>query len=952
LLYEPEYEAFDGSGDLWVTSPVNNTVLEYTPSQLTSSGYPTPSVVISMQSFPAGLAFHSGNLWVNSGGKVVEYTTSQLASSGSPTPSIAITISGLNYPAGLSFDGSGDLWVATGEQPGNVLEYTPSQLASSGSPTPDVTIGGLSQPLGLSFDGSGDLWVANSFNDTLVDYTPSQLASSGSPTPNVTISGLSEPRGLAFDGSADLWVTNYINDTFVEYTPSQLASSGSPTPNVTISGSGPRGPWGLSVDGSSDLWVDNSGANTVIEYTPSQLASNGSPNPNVTISSPQYLWNPDPVALDQAGDLWVGNVGNNTVTEYTPSQLASSGSPTPNVTISGSGINSPTGMTFDGSGDLWVTSFYDQAVVEYTPSQLASSGSPTPKVTVSGLNNPEGLAFDASGDLWAGITDANIVVEYTPSQLASSGSPVPHVTISGLTAPHQPSFDSSGDLWVLSTSSFAEYTPSQLTSSGSPIPKVTISGLNSPDGRAFDASGDLWITNSLDSLVEYTPSQLASSGSPTPATTLSGSATGLGSPFGIAIKSSASVPSASELAFTLGPVSEHSTSSTQTILVSIEDSNGNVVTSDTGRSVTLAIETKPESGVLTCTSGLTVTDSNGVATFNGCAISAIGDGYTLIATAAGLTSAVSGSFDISGVTPYPTRIFGIDAIATSLAVSASEFPTTGTAGAVVLARSDFFSDALAGGPLAAAVNGPLLITPGAGMSSTLDSRVQTEIQRVLPTGKTVYILGGDLALSPTIDITLRSLGYSVVREAGADEYATAVDIAKQLGNPSKIFEATGLSFYDALSAVPAAIKEHAAILLTNGSSQAPETATYLAQFPGDARYAIGGPLTAFGADPGATPVYGQDLFNTSAAVATRFFPAPSIFGAATAANFPDALGGGVFMDTGTRSGPLLLVNQSTPLPPEITPYLAGLALGSQGYVFGGPLAVGPAVLTALQSAVG
>jgi hypothetical protein len=227
-----------------------------------------------------------------------------------------------------------------------------------------------------------------------------------------------------------------------------------------------------------------------------------------------------------------------------------------------------------------------------------------------------------------------------------------------------------------------------------------------------------------------------------------------------------------------------------------------------------------------------------------------------------------------------------------------------------------------------------------------------EIERMLPAGGTVYILGGDLALSPNIDTTLEGLGYKVVREPGADEYATAVDIAEALGNPSTLFEATGLRFYDALSAVPAAIREHAAILLTDGSTQAPETAAYLTQHPGDTRYAIGGPFAAYGADPTAIPVYGPDLFNTSAAVATQFFPSASIFGAATAVGFPDALGGGVFMATGGRMGPLLLVNQSTPLPPEITPYLNSLAVGTQGYVFGGPLAVGAAVLAALQAAVG
>jgi hypothetical protein len=304
--------------------------------------------------------------------------------------------------------------------------------------------------------------------------------------------------------------------------------------------------------------------------------------------------------------------------------------------------------------------------------------------------------------------------------------------------------------------------------------------------------------------------------------------------------------------------------------------------------------------------------------------------------------------DPSGVSVPVRRIYGQDAIGTAIAVSQAQFPTAGSARAVVLARSDFFSDALAGGPLAAAVGGPLLITPGAPLSATLDPRVVTEIERVLPSGGTVYVLGGDLALSPTVDNQLRFLGYMVVREAGNDEYATAVDIANQLGDPPTIFEATGLDFSDALSAVPAAIALHGAILLTDGNVQAPETATYLEQAHPSTRYTIGGSLAAGGADPGALNVSGADAFATSAAVASRFFPAATTFGVATGATFPDALAGGGYM--GTVNGPMLLVNPTAPLPAAIAAYLAaGAARFSNGTIFGGPLAVNDSVLLALES---
>jgi hypothetical protein len=240
-------EAFDASGDMWIPNVNANTLVEYTPSQLASSGDPTPAVTISDNagslSETGSVAFdRSGDLWaLNETGTMVKYTPSQLAASGNPTP--AVTISSPGRPYGFAFDGAGDLWVADFSG-STVVEYTPSQLVSSGNPTPAVTIsanaGSLGEPSGVAFDASGDLWVGNVSSNTLVDYTPSQLAASGSPTPAVTISAnagsLNGPFYFAFDAAGDLWVTNTYSNTIAEYTPSQLAASGSPTPADTISG--------------------------------------------------------------------------------------------------------------------------------------------------------------------------------------------------------------------------------------------------------------------------------------------------------------------------------------------------------------------------------------------------------------------------------------------------------------------------------------------------------------------------------------------------------------------------------------------------------------------------------------------------------------------------------------------------------------------------------------------
>jgi putative cell wall-binding protein len=218
-----------------------------------------------------------------------------------------------------------------------------------------------------------------------------------------------------------------------------------------------------------------------------------------------------------------------------------------------------------------------------------------------------------------------------------------------------------------------------------------------------------------------------------------------------------------------------------------------------------------------------------------------------------------------------------------------------------------------------------------------------EISRVLVPGGTVYVLGGTGALSPVVDTALAARGFRVQRVFGSDEYSTAVAIAHQLGDPTTVFEATGHSFADALSAVPAAIKAHGAILLTNGNVQASATAAYLAAHPSDTRYAIGGSMAAAGADPSATAVFGTDLYGTSAAVAAKFFPAAASFAVATGLKFPDALSGGVM--EGASAGPMLLVPESGALPAAITSYLQSQSTTlTSGVIFGGSSAVSDTVV--------
>jgi putative cell wall-binding protein len=269
----------------------------------------------------------------------------------------------------------------------------------------------------------------------------------------------------------------------------------------------------------------------------------------------------------------------------------------------------------------------------------------------------------------------------------------------------------------------------------------------------------------------------------------------------------------------------------------------------------------------------------------------------------------------------------------------------GKALSAVLVRSDAFADALAGTPLAVAKQGPLLLTA----SDALDGRVQTELQRVLPSGSTVYLLGGTGALSQAVQDRVQAMGYNPVRLFGSNRFETAVAVADQgLGNPSVVFLTNGLNFPDALAAGPAAAMKKGAVLLTLGGSMHSSVSNYLSAHPNDQRYAVGGPAAQ--ADPSATAVVGADRYDTARKVASTFFSSPVGLAVASGVTFPDALSGGVL--AGAAHGPLVLSDPAF-LPSPSRDYLvAQRPTIFAALLIGGTAALSDNVRNAVAQAIG
>ncbi|MDP2587456.1 MAG: cell wall-binding repeat-containing protein [bacterium] len=268
------------------------------------------------------------------------------------------------------------------------------------------------------------------------------------------------------------------------------------------------------------------------------------------------------------------------------------------------------------------------------------------------------------------------------------------------------------------------------------------------------------------------------------------------------------------------------------------------------------------------------------------------------------------------------RIAGADRFATSVAISQNHYPADGSASIAVIASGRNHPDALAGVTLAALGDGPLLLTEPTDLPNT----IKAELLRALPSGSTIYLLGGESAISRSVEDTLISLGYTVQRIAGANRYGTSTNIAAEVDRlpaataQDHLYIVSGASFADALSVSPLAARDGQVLLLTPRDQLSIEQQAYLDATPSITRATIiGGTAVIAGSIHEALAarglsvdrIGGANRYETSRLVANVFANAadqPAGVGLASGANYPDALSAGP--DLASRGLPLLLTQQN------------------------------------------
>jgi len=319
------------------------------------------------------------------------------------------------------------------------------------------------------------------------------------------------------------------------------------------------------------------------------------------------------------------------------------------------------------------------------------------------------------------------------------------------------------------------------------------------------------------------------------------------------------------------------------------------------------------------------------------------------------------------------RLFGQTSAGTAAAISQAGWAS---AKVTILARDDYFSDALAAVPLAYSYQNdpavtipvPILLTP----SNSLSPETLAEMKRL--STEIVVVVGGPGAISEDVLTQLRANGMTIDRIWQNSSYGTAGDVAKRVvqnsrrwgtfSAPDTVIIATGENFPDAISVSSPAAANNMPILLTKQHSLAPETSATIPALGITRAIIVGGPaavsesVTSQLEDLGINVVarlWGNTQYDTAVQIATAgksyfHFTNPGSIFVARGDYFTDGLSGGALA---SRMNPAPVILTETASLTSITRSYLNTNNPSitKAYILGGPGAISSNVESQIKNSL-
>jgi PKD repeat protein len=634
----PSGVAYDGSGNLFIADTYNNEIRKIVISTgvvttfagSTSAGSADGIGTAAGFTYPSGIAYDgNGNLYVSEVygyrvRKIVIATDAVTTIAGSSAPGSIDgigTAASFNQPAGITYDGKGNLFLA--DQVNNEIRMittatgavvTFAGTTTSGSVDGTASFAGFSDPAGVVFDGSGNLYVTDKDNYEIRKITtlskPVTAFAAGNTTPcagvvvqftdnstNVpltwmwtfqdgasTITSTLQNPGIAFNtpgkDSVKLVVTNYGGKDSIT---KKLYINVNALPTVGISeniigGSLACGSYDTlraNASGSGVLnyiWSTSGTRDTIIVSSPSTpytgivttIAGSTTPGYNDGTGTVAQFTGPAGAAYDGNGNLFIVDQNSNEIrklvlaTGVVTTFAGTSTSGSADGIGAAAGFKEPTGIACDGNGNLYVADYQNNEIRKVviatgavtTFAGTTTSGHTDGTGTAAGFSSPTGVTYDGNGNLYVADQsnfEIRKIVLSTGAVTTIAGSSASSATLDGTgTAanfyyPYGIVSDGNGNLYVteqygndvrkIVIATAVVTTIAGSNTSGSADGIGAAAGFYYPTGIAYDGFGNLYVTDNENNEIRRI---VTSSGAVTTfaGTTASGSADGSGTTAG------------------------------------------------------------------------------------------------------------------------------------------------------------------------------------------------------------------------------------------------------------------------------------------------------------------------------------------------------------------------------------------------------------------------------------
>jgi uncharacterized protein (TIGR03437 family) len=344
------------------------------------------------------------------------------------------TQSALNSPGSVALDSQGRLYISDGgnnrvrmiQSNGTIM--TVAGTTSAGLPVDGVpaTSGYLYSPSGITFDSSGNLYIADTLNGVIrkvSNGTINTVAGSNSLGPGLstgdggpaTSAQLLAPAGVALDSFGNLYIADQGNSAIRVVTNGNISTLGTSDPSPLKL----KTPAGVAVDASGNLFIADKGNHRIVERTAAGVWSvvagtgaSGFSGDNGPATKAMLSF-PAAVAVDAAGQIYIADTLNSRVRLVTTAGIITTIAGTGRPSYSGDGgpatnaaLYDPPGVAVDTAGNVYVADANNERVRLLQVVPTVFSGGVVNAASFAAEISPGALATVFGSGLAAATTSA------------------------------------------------------------------------------------------------------------------------------------------------------------------------------------------------------------------------------------------------------------------------------------------------------------------------------------------------------------------------------------------------------------------------------------------------------------------------------------------------------------------------------------------------------------------